>query len=287
MSTIQVRGLSHIYSAGTPFEKVAIDHIDLTIPSGSFVGLIGHTGSGKSTFIQHLNGLLKPTSGSVMLEDEDIFASKDSLRRARFRVGLVFQYPEYQLFEDTVYRDVAFGPKNMKLSEQEIDERVREAARFTGVDEALFERSPLELSGGQKRRVAIAGVIAMRPEVLILDEPTAGLDPAGREDILGNITGYHRETGSTILLVSHNMDDVARIAERIIVFHDGGIAMDGAPAEVFARGRELEDMGLSVPDAAKIAGALRERGVALPEGIYTTDELERAILALKGGRPPC
>lgn len=287
MSTIEVRGLRHVYSKGTPFEKVAIDNIDLTIPSGSFVGLIGHTGSGKSTFIQHLNGLLKPTSGSVMLGGEDIFAGKDSLRGARFRVGLVFQYPEYQLFEDTVYRDVAFGPKNMRLSEREIDERVREAARFTGVGEELFERSPLELSGGQKRRVAIAGVIAMRPEVLVLDEPTAGLDPAGRGEILRNITEYHRETGSTVLLVSHNMDDVARIAERIIVFHNGGIAMDGTPSEVFARGRELEDMGLSVPDAAKLAGALRERGVPLPEGIYTTDALESAILALKGGSAPC
>ena len=287
MSTIEVRGLSHVYSKGSPFEKTAIDNVDLTIPAGSFVGLIGHTGSGKSTFIQHLNGLLKPTSGAVLLGGKDIFASRESLRSARFRVGLVFQYPEYQLFEDTVYRDIAFGPKNMKLTEKEIDERVREAARFTGVGEELFERSPLELSGGQKRRVAIAGVIAMRPEVLILDEPTAGLDPAGRGDILGNITEYHRQTGSTVLLVSHNMDDVARIAERIIVFHSGAVAMDGTPAEVFSHGRELESMGLSVPDAAKIAGALRERGVQLPEGIYTTDALESAILALKGGGAPC
>ncbi len=287
MSTIQVRGLRHVYSAGTPFEKVAIDQIDLTIPGGSFVGLIGHTGSGKSTFIQHLNGLLKPTSGSVLLENEDILSSKDSLRRARFRVGLVFQYPEYQLFEETVYRDIAFGPKNMRLTEQDIDARVREAARFVGVGEELFERSPLELSGGQKRRVAIAGVIAMRPEVLVLDEPTAGLDPAGRAEILGNITEYHRQTGSTVLLVSHSMEEVARITERIIVFHDGGVAMDGAPAEVFARGAELAEMGLSVPWAAAIADALRARGVMLPEGIYTTDALESAILALKRGAAPC
>lgn len=287
MSTVQVQGLSHVYSKGTPFEKIAIDSIDLTIPAGSFVGLIGHTGSGKSTFIQHLNGLLKPTSGRVLLGDEDIFSGKDSLRRARFRVGLVFQYPEYQLFEDTVYRDIAFGPKNMKLSDREVDERVREAAGFVGVDEALFERSPLELSGGQKRRVAIAGVIAMRPEVLVLDEPTAGLDPAGRAGILANITEYHRRTGSTVLFVSHNMDDVARIAQRIIVFHNGAVAMDGVPAEVFSRSDELEAMGLSVPDAAKLADALRARGLALPKGIYTTDALESALLSLKGGEQPC
>jgi energy-coupling factor transport system ATP-binding protein len=287
MSSIEAQGLSHVYSVGTPFEKVAIDHIDIKINSGEFVGVIGHTGSGKSTFIQHLNGLLKPTEGKVLLEGRDINESRESLRLARFSVGLVFQYPEYQLFEETVYRDISFGPKNMKLSEQEIDERVREAASFVGVPEEIFQRSPLELSGGQKRRVAIAGVIAMRPSVLVLDEPTAGLDPAGRESILQNIIDYHRSTGSTILLVSHSMDDVARIADRLVVFDNGTIAMDGAPESVFRHGSELAQMGLDIPAAAAIADALRARGLRLPEGIYTTDALEAAILDIRKGAGQC
>ena len=279
-AVIRAVGLSHVYSEGTPFEKTAIHDIDVEIYEGQLVAVIGHTGSGKSTFIQHLNGLLKPSSGSVFCEDVDIFATKEAMRDVRFKVGLVFQYPEYQLFEETVYRDIAFGPKNMKLPESEVDERVREAARFVGLSEDLFEKSPLELSGGQKRRIAIAGVIAMRPKVLILDEPTAGLDPAGCEGILKNITDYRRETGSTVLLVTHSMDDAARIADRLIVFHGGHIAMDGAPEDVFKRARELTEMGLDVPQPAAIADELRKRGAALPESVYTAEQLRRAVLAL-------
>ena len=281
-AVIRAVGLSHVYSEGTPFEKTAIHDIDVEIYEGQLVAVIGHTGSGKSTFIQHLNGLLKPSSGSVFCEDVDIFATKEATRDVRFKVGLVFQYPEYQLFEETVYRDIAFGPKNMKLPESEVDERVREAARFVGLSEDLFEKSPLELSGGQKRRIAIAGVIAMRPKVLILDEPTAGLDPAGCEGILKNITDYRRETGSTVLLVTHSMDDAARIADRLIVFHGGQIAMDGAPEDVFKRARELTEMGLDVPQPASIADELRKRGAALPESVYTAEQLRRAVLALLG-----
>ena len=280
---VQTTGLTHLYSPGTPFERVAVDHVDLRIFKGAFVGLIGHTGSGKSTLIQHLNGLLRPTSGQVLLDGQDIHASKERLRAARFQVGLVFQYPEYQLFEETVFRDIAFGPKNMGLSETEIDQRVREAAYFTGVPEEVFERSPLDLSGGQKRRVAIAGVIAMRPEVLILDEPTAGLDPVGRESILGNILDYHRETGSTVILVTHSMEDIARIAHRLVVMNDAHIAMDGAPAAVFARDGELTAMGLAVPESTAIAARLRALGLPLPPSIYTVEALAAAILALRGG----
>lgn len=277
---IRVDHLRHVYSAGTPFEKVAIDDIHLDIPAGQFVGIIGHTGSGKSTFIQHLNGLLAPTSGTVFFDGQDIHRSKTATRDVRFQVGLVFQYPEHQLFEETVYQDIAFGPKNARLSAEEVDQRVREAARFAGVDEALFERSPLELSGGQKRRIAIAGVIAMRPKVLILDEPTAGLDPAGCRGVLENITAYRRETGSAVLLVTHSMDDAARIADRLIVFHDGHVAFDGAPAEVFAHTQALLDIGLDVPQSARIAQALRDRGVALPPSIYTLEQLTDALLAV-------
>lgn len=287
MSTIKLESLSHVYSRGTPFEKTALGSVELEIPSGQFVGLIGHTGSGKSTLIQHMNGLLKPSGGRVLLNGEDIFGSKESLRLARFRVGLVFQYPEYQLFEETVYRDIAFGPKNMKLTEEEIDSHVREAAGFAGISEELFERSPLELSGGQKRRIAIAGVIAMRPEILILDEPSAGLDPAGRESILANIVEYHERTGSTVILVSHNMDEVARIADRLIVMHDGSVAMDGTPEEVFSHPKELKTMGLTIPQSAEISHKLRELGLPLPEGIFTTDALEKALLALERGGASC
>ena len=277
---IRADHLRHVYSAGTPFEKVAIDDIDLAIPAGQFVGIIGHTGSGKSTFIQHLNGLLAPTSGTVLFDGEDIHRSKAATRDVRFQVGLVFQYPEHQLFEETVYQDIAFGPKNARLSTEEVDARVREAARFAGVDESLFEHSPLELSGGQKRRIAIAGVIAMRPQVLILDEPTAGLDPAGCRGVLENIAAYRRETGSAVLLVTHSMDDAARIAARLIVIHAGHVAFDGAPAEVFAHTQELLDIGLDVPQSARIAQALRDRGVALPPSIYTLEQLTDALLAV-------
>ena len=285
MAEIRTEGLTHVYSAGTPFEQTAIEDVSLTIPAGQLAAVIGHTGSGKSTFIQHLDALLQPTSGRVLLNGEDINRDKYARRDVKWKVGLVFQYPEYQLFEETVYRDIAFGPRNMKLSESEIDERVREAARFTGVDEALFERSPLELSGGQKRRIAIAGVIAMRPEVLILDEPTAGLDPAGCVQLLGNIRRYREESGSTVLLVSHSMDEVAQLAERIIVFDRGHVALDGTPAEVFAQAGRLTEIGLNVPRAAEIAAALRRRGLAVPEGVFTHEQLLKALLRLREGRP--
>lgn len=282
-----VKALRHTYSAGTPFEKVAIDDINVTIPHGQLVGLIGHTGSGKSTFIQHLNGLLPPTAGSVTVDGEDIFASKEATRKVKFKVGLVFQYPEYQLFEETVFADIAFGPKNMGLTESEIDERVREAAGFVGVPEELFERSPLELSGGQKRRVAIAGVIAMRPGVLILDEPTAGLDPAGCRQILDNICDYRDKTGSTVVIVSHSMEDVARLADRLIVFNCGHIEFDGTPKEVFSHPEELKAIGLDVPAATELAMALRKRGLKLPESIYTSEQLLCALKSLKGGAAKC
>ena len=282
-AVIRVENLTHTYSVGTPFEKTAINNINVDFRPGELVAVIGHTGSGKSTFMQHMNGLLAPTSGHVYCEGQDIFATKEATRDVRFKVGLVFQYPEYQLFEETVYKDIAFGPKNMKLSEAEVDERVREAAGFVGIDEALFERSPLELSGGQKRRIAIAGVIAMRPMVLILDEPTAGLDPGGCEGILKNITDYREQTGSTVLLVTHSMDDAARIADRLVVFHQGEIAMDGTPDEVFSRPKELTAMGLDVPQPAAIAQALRERGAALPPSIYTLDQLRAALVPLRKG----
>ena len=285
MAEIRVEGLTHVYSAGTPFEQTAIENVNLLIPQGQFAAVIGHTGSGKSTFIQHLDALLQPTGGRVLLDGQDINRDKFARRDVKWKVGLVFQYPEYQLFEETVYRDIAFGPKNQKLSDAEIDERVREAARFTGVDEALFERSPLELSGGQKRRIAIAGVIAMRPKVLILDEPTAGLDPGGCRGILQNILDYRKETGSTVLIVTHSMDEVAELAERIIVFDRGHVAMDGSPAEIFARSGELMQIGLSVPRAAEIALALRQRGLAVPEGVFTHGQLLSALRTLREGLP--
>lgn len=278
MSEIKAENLRHVYSAGTPFEKVAIDGINVTIPQGQLVGIIGHTGSGKSTFIQHLNALLQPSSGRVFCGGQDINADKISRRDVKWKVGLVFQYPEYQLFEETVYKDIAFGPRNMKLCEEEIDRRVREAASFVGVDEELFESSPLELSGGQKRRIAIAGVIAMRPEVLILDEPTAGLDPAGCEQILENICDYREKTGATVLIVSHNMDDVARLSERIIVFDHGKIAMDGTPEEIFSQPERLISMGLTVPHSTAVAMELRRLGLELPETVYTHEKLLSAVI---------
>ena len=282
MAEIIVEQLRHVYSAGTPFEVAAIEDIDLTIPQGQLVGIIGHTGSGKSTFIQHMNALLAPSAGKVSCGGQDINESKLSRRDVKHQVGLVFQYPEYQLFEETVYKDIAFGPKNMKLSEEEIDQRVREAAGFVGVEEELFDKSPLELSGGQKRRIAIAGVIAMRPGVLILDEPTAGLDPAGCRQILDNICAYREKTGATVIIVSHNMDDVARIAERIIVFSHGRVVMDGSAGEVFSRAEELIEIGLDVPHATELAMALKKQGLPLPEGIYTHEQLLSAVLENRG-----
>ena len=284
MAEIITEKLSHVYSAGTPFESTALHDVSISIPQGQFAAVIGHTGSGKSTFIQHLNALLQPTEGRVLLDGQDINKDKYTRRDVKRKVGLVFQYPEYQLFEETVYKDIAFGPSNMKLGKEEIDERVREAAAFTGVSEELFERSPLELSGGQKRRIAIAGVIAMRPEVLILDEPTAGLDPAGCAQIFENIRSYREKSGATVLIVSHSMDDVARLAERIIVFDRGAVVMDGTPAAVFSRAKELMEIGLSVPKAAELAVALRDCGVGLPEGIFTHERLLAALLQVREGR---
>ena len=281
MSDIKVSALRHVYSAGTPFEKVAIDDINIEIPHGQFVGLIGHTGSGKSTFIQHLNGLLKPSSGTVTVDGEDINADKLATKNVRSKVGLVFQYPEYQLFEETVYADIAFGPKNMGLDDAQIDERVREAAHFVGVPDEQFDKSPLELSGGQKRRVAIAGVIAMRPGVLILDEPTAGLDPAGCKQILCNICDYREKTGSTVIIVSHSMDDVACLADRLVVFNHGAIRFDGTPEEVFSQPEELRSIGLAVPAATELAMELRRLGVPVSGSIYTNEQLENALLKLK------
>ncbi len=284
MPEIKVEGLSHVYSPGTPFEKVAIDGIDLETEHGELVGIIGHTGSGKSTFIQHLNALLQPSSGRILYNGEDINATKASRRNIKYKIGLVFQYPEYQLFEETVFADIAFGPKNMKLGEEEIRERVYEAASFVGIDRDYFDKSPLELSGGQKRRVAIAGVIAMRPDVLVLDEPTAGLDPEGCRQILSNICEYRRETGSTVFLVSHSMDTVAEIAERIIVFNNGNISFNAKPEEVFTHAKELEDMGLSVPAPTLIAESLKAKGLPIDGPVYTHEKLLNEILKAKGAK---
>ncbi len=287
MSLIEIRGLTHVYSQGTPFEKAAVRDLDLTLERGGTVGLIGHTGSGKSTLISHLNALLKPTAGTVLLDGEDIFASKASIRTARFRVGVVFQYPEYQLFEETVYADIAYGPKNLKLAAPEIDRRVREAAAFVGLDEGAFDRSPLELSGGQKRRAAIAGVLAMEPELLVLDEPTAGLDPAGREDLLEKLFAWREARDAAVLLVTHDMA-IATRCDRLVVMAEGRIVLDGTPEAVFAHGDELASIGLELPEAANIARLLRDKGAALPSSLYTVDALAQAILALRGkGDAPC
>ncbi len=287
MPILETKDLTHIYSQGTPFEKTAIDGVNISIESGETVGLIGHTGSGKSTLIQHLNALLKPSRGTVMLHGQDIFASKASMREARRHVGLVFQYPEYQLFEETVYADIAFGPKNMKLSEPEIDERVHEAAHFTGVTDDMLTASPLELSGGQKRRVAIAGVLAMRPELLILDEPAAGLDPEGRRSILQKLLDWKTASGATLLLVTHDMSAAAALCPRLIVMDGGRAAFDGPCDAVFSHADELRAMGLDLPASADLALRLRKRGLALPDNIYTLDALTDAILALRGGDGVC
>jgi energy-coupling factor transport system ATP-binding protein len=284
---IRVENLTHTYSEGTPFQHNAVEGMNLTVMRGEFLGIIGHTGSGKSTLIQHLNGLLKPTSGHVYFNGRDIWAKPKEIRQVRFRVGLVFQYPEYQLFEETVYKDIAFGPGNMGLSAEEIDRRVRSAAAFVGLDESRLEKSPFELSGGQKRRAAIAGVIAMEPEVLILDEPTAGLDPGGREKILGQLRAYHRAKGNTVILVSHSMEEIARNVDRIAVLHKAHTFMEGTPAEVFARARELEEIGLDIPQVTKVALALRQRGVNVDPAVHTIEELRRQLLALKGGGGGC
>ena len=279
---LQVQNLTHTYSAGTPFEHKALDNMNFSVERGEFIGIIGHTGSGKSTLMQHLNGLLKPTSGKVLLDGKDIWSDKKLTRQARFRVGLVFQYPEYQLFEETVYKDIAFGPKNMGLGREEIDRRVREAAGFVGLREDQLEMSPFDLSGGQKRRVAIAGVIAMEPEVLILDEPTAGLDPAGREEILANIESYRKAKNATIMMVSHSMNDVARLTDRLLVLCDSHVAMDGTPAEVFTRAWELEEMGLDIPEVTRVFMRLQTLGLPV-EPVYTLERAVEALKALKEG----
>lgn len=280
---LEVKELKHVYSAGTPFEHVALDGVSFTVERGEFIGIIGHTGSGKSTLMQHLNCLLKPTSGQIFLDGKDVWADKRLTRQARFRVGLVFQYPEYQLFEETVYKDIAFGPKNMGLSDDEIDRRVREAASFVGLTEEQLEVSPFDLSGGQKRRVAIAGVIAMEPELLILDEPTAGLDPTGREEILSNIEAYRKAKNATIMMVSHSMNDVARLTDRLIVMNGAHIAMDGCPKEVFSRTDELLEMGLDIPDITRLFFALKQKGLPV-EPVYTMEQAVAALCALRGGK---
>ena len=285
--SIVIEHLNYVYMTGGPYETKALSDVNLTIHDGEFIGLIGHTGSGKSTLVQHLNGLIMPTSCRVLVDGMDL-ADKGTDRRAvRQRVGLVFQYPENQLFEETVEKDIAFGPKNLGLDDAEIDRRVRDAMRRVALDyDRLHERSVFELSGGQMRRVAIAGVLAMEPQVLVLDEPCAGLDPRGREEILGLIKRLHEEAGTTIVMVSHSMDDVASLAERVIVMNHGELVMDGAPRDVFACGEELRGMGLDVPQAVQLADKLRERGFDIPEGIYRIEEIKAEIerIAAKGGR---
>ena len=279
---LQVKNLHHIYSAGTPFEHTALEDVSFSVERGEFIGIIGHTGSGKSTLIQHLNGLLKPTSGSIELDGVDIWSDKKITRESRFRVGLVFQYPEYQLFEETVYKDIAFGPKNMGLKAEEIDRRVREAAGFVGITPKQLEVSPFDLSGGQKRRVAIAGVIAMEPEILILDEPTAGLDPEGREEILSNIQDYRKAKNATIMMVSHSMTDVARLTERLLVMNDAKLTMDGTPIEIFSYAQQLLDMGLDIPVLTRVFMHLREKGLDVPL-VYTMEQAIAVLTAAKGG----
>ena len=284
---LQIEHLTHTYSAGTPFQRSAVDDMNLSMMDGEFLGIIGHTGSGKSTLIQHLNGLLKPTSGRILLQGRDIWADPKKIRDVRFQVGLVFQYPEYQLFEETVYKDIAFGPKNMGLDEEDIDRRVRDAAAFVGLTEAMLDKSPFELSGGQKRRVAIAGVIAMEPKVLVLDEPTAGLDPRGRDDILARIQDYHRAKNASVVLVSHSMEEIARNVDRIVVLSDSHVFMEGTPRQVFARADELEQVGLDIPQVTKVALALRRRGQPVDTAVYTVEALRDALLRKEGGADAC
>ena len=281
MAILKTEHLTYSYSTGTPFEVTAIEDINIEIEPGELVAVIGHTGSGKSTLIQHFNGLLKPQSGKVYVDGQDIWESKKTLRASRFAVGLCFQYPEYQLFEETVYKDIAFGPKNMKLSEEEIDRRVREAARFIGVTDEMLQKSPFDLSGGQKRRVAIAGVMAMEPKILILDEPTAGLDPRGRDTIMGLIRNYREETGRTVMIVSHSMDDVAEIATKVLVINDRHVAMYGTVPEIYARSEELVAMGLDIPQVTKIFLGLKENGLPVRTDIFTVEQARAELRDLR------
>ena len=278
---LEIKNLNHIYSAGTPFEHIALKDVSFSVEPGEFIGVIGHSGSGKSTLMQHMNGLLKPTSGQVLLDGKDIWSDKKLTRQSRFRVGLVFQYPEYQLFEETVYKDISFGPKNMGLPAEEVDRRVREAAGFVGLTDQQLEASPFDLSGGQKRRVAIAGVIAMEPDVLILDEPTAGLDPEGREDVLRNIDDYRKAKNATIMMVSHSMNDVARLASRLLVLCDAHLALDGTPQEVFNHAQELLDMGLDIPEVTRVFLKLQQMGLPVNQ-VYTTQQAVAELKRLKG-----
>lgn len=278
--SIQINRLTHVYNEGTAFEKIALNEVSLEIKTGEFIGLIGHTGSGKSTLIQHLNGIIQPTSGEILLDGENIHKDKAKLKEVRRRIGLAFQYPEYQLFEMTVYKDVAFGPTNLGWPQEKIHESVVSALELVGISHELFEKSPFELSGGQKRRVAIAGVLAMNPEVLILDEPTAGLDPKGRDEILAAIRKLHEERGITVILVSHSMEDVAKLADRIIVMHRGQVAMTGTPREIFSHPQELEQMGLAAPQVSYVFAELKRRGYDVPTDIYTVEEARDALLRL-------
>ena len=281
MSTVlELKNLSFVYGQKTPFEKRAVDNVSLSIEKGEFIGIIGHTGSGKSTLVQMLNGLIQPTEGQVLLDGEDIWQNPKEIRKVRFKVGMVFQYPEYQLFEETVYKDIAFGPTNMGKTEQEIDLAVRKAAEFTDLKPELLQKSPFDLSGGEKRRAAIAGVIAMDPEVLVLDEPTAGLDPMGRDVLLSQIVQYHKKRRNTILLVSHSMEDIARVADRIIVMNESHLVMFDKTRKVFSHGRELEKIGLRVPQITKIMLELKEKGYDVPDGILTVDEAFSAVSSL-------
>lgn len=277
---LELKNLSYVYGTGTPFEKTAVNNLSLSIEKGEFIGIMGHTGSGKSTLVQMLNGLMKPTSGQVLLDGEDIWANPKDIRKIRFKVGMVFQYPEYQLFEETVAKDIAFGPTNMGKSGAELEKAVNDATRFTGLKDELLEKSPFDLSGGEKRRAAIAGVIAMNPEVLVLDEPTAGLDPMGRDVLLSQIVQYHKERKNTVILVSHSMEDIARVADKIIVMNKSNLVMFDKTKEVFSKGRELEKIGLRVPQITKIMLELREKGFDVPEGILTVDEAMDCISSL-------
>lgn len=281
--SIQIKHLVHKYNEETTFEKVALDDINLEIGNGEFIGLIGHTGSGKSTLIQHLNAIIKPTSGEILLDGEDINADKTKLKSVRQRVGLVFQYPEHQLFEMTVYKDVAYGPSNMDLNNEEIDRRVRKSLEIVGIDDSFYEKSPFDLSGGQKRRVAIAGVLAMEPEVLILDEPTAGLDPMGREEILSAVKQLHEKLKITVILVSHSMEDIAKLVDRIIVMNKGKVALDGTPKEVFSQVDKLESIGLAVPQISYVIKKLNEKGYNLPKDIYTIEDAVKVLYEFLGG----
>ena len=283
---LELKNLSYVYGTGTPFEKTAVNNLSLSIEKGEFIGIMGHTGSGKSTLVQMLNGLMKPTSGQVLLDGEDIWANPKDIRKIRFKVGMVFQYPEYQLFDATVESDIAFGPRNMGLDENEIKERVQMAAHYVGLDNELLQKSPFDLSGGQKRRAALAGVLAMKPKVLILDEPTAGLDPIGRDTILERIGDFRRESNTTVLLVSHSMEDVAKVADKVLVMNNGEVAMYDTVEKVYSHGEELHKMGLNVPHITKVVMGLRKKGIDIPNNIYTVDKAYEYILNLfkKGGK---